>query len=73
MGHIGELLAVTDLADSDCSELLAASESLRKVATSLQPRQSELSERVTRLGKAFTDVVDYLLAQQIKVGGAREV
>ncbi|KAG8261869.1 protein inscuteable homolog isoform X2 [Homalodisca vitripennis] len=64
LGHISELLAVTE---SDCSELLAASEGLRALATAAQPQQPALSESVSRLGLAFTGVVDDLLARQIKL------
>lgn len=67
LGHISELVAVTDVADSNCGELLAAIERLRALASSSHPPQPQLADGVARLGKAFTDIVDHLLAQQIKV------
>lgn len=67
LGHICELVAATDIAGSSCGELLAAIEGLRAVASSAHPPQPQLVEGVARLGKAFTNIVDYLLAQQIKV------
>lgn len=67
LGHISELVAVTDVADSNCGELLAAIERLRALASSPHPPQPQLADGVARLGKAFTDIVDHLLAQQIKV------
>lgn len=67
LGHISELVAATDIADSNCGELLAATETLRALASSPHPPQLQLAEAVACLGKAFTNIVDHLLAQQIKV------
>ncbi|XP_054262354.1 protein inscuteable homolog [Macrosteles quadrilineatus] len=70
LGHMTELLAVVELPSSSsecCGQLVAAGELLRTASSAKTLQQQQLVESVTRLGRAFTSVMDHLLAQQIKL------